>query len=480
MDFRPILYVSGILLCALAVMMAVPMVADLYVGHADWKVFMMCMLLTFFVAGLLILSNNGIEMKISHRQGFLMINVSWLLLSLFGAMPFWLSGLNISFTDSFFESVSGITTTGSTVFTGLDNMPRGILLWRSLLQWLGGVGVILMAMSIMPFLKVGGMQMFQTELSENEKVLPRTTQLASSIGAIYVFLTFLCFASYSAAGFDSFDALCHALTTISTGGFSTYDSSFSGHDTLWIEVVAITFMIVGGLPFILFLKAFRGNLKPFLKDSQVRWFLSIVAISGATLSLYLLFNKDMGVEKTLVKSLFNVISIITGTGFVSDNFSLWGGFAINLFFFLMVIGACAGSTSCGIKIFRFQVLYAVANAQVKKLLHPHGIFIPYYNGKPIPDDVPISVMSFFFLYALCFSILAVALSFVGLDFITAMSGAATSISNVGPGLGDIIGPAGTFQPLPDSAKWILCGGMILGRLEIFTVLIVFAPHFWRH
>ncbi|MCB9989330.1 MAG: TrkH family potassium uptake protein [Rhodospirillales bacterium] len=459
--------------------MFVPMAADLYIGHADWKVFMLCMLMTFFFAGLLILSNKGSEMKISHRQGFVMINISWLLLSLFGAMPFWLSGMDVSFTDAFFESVSGITTTGSTVMTGLDDMPRGILLWRSLLQWLGGVGVILMAMSIMPFLKVGGMQMFQTELSENEKALPRTAQLASSIGAIYVFLTFLNFVAYNLAGFDKFDALCHSLTTISTGGFSTYDSSFSGHDTIWIEIVAIIFMICGGLPFVLYLKTFGGNWKAFFNDTQVRWFLSIVAISSVILFSYLMINNNMGVDKSLIKSVFNAVSLMTGTGFSSDNYNLWGGFAISFFFFLMVVGACAGSTSCGIKIFRFQILYAVADTQIKKLLHPHGVFIPYYNGKPIPEGVPISVMSFFFLYALCFSIIAVLLSLTGLDFLTAMSGAATAISNVGPGLGDIIGPTGTFQPLPDTAKWILCGGMLLGRLELFTVLVMLSPHFWR-
>ncbi|MCB1557063.1 MAG: TrkH family potassium uptake protein [Alphaproteobacteria bacterium] len=463
----------------MAAMMIIPLVADLYIGHGDWKIFFLCMLLTFFFSGILILTNRGSEMKISPRQGFVMINLAWLLLSLFGALPFWLSGLNIRFVDAFFESVSGITTTGSTVFTGLDDMPRGILLWRSLLQWLGGVGVILMAMSIMPFLKIGGMQMFQTELSESEKALPRTTQLASSIGIIYLILTLLCFVAYDLAGFAPFDALCHALTTISTGGFSTHDSSFSGHDNVRIELVAILFMIAGGTPFVLFLKAARGNWRPFLRDSQFRWFLSIVLAATFLLTIYLVLTTPMPLDRVLLKSTFNIVSLLTGTGFTSDNYGLWGGFAVFAFFFIMVIGACAGSTSCGIKIFRFQVLYAVANAQVRKLIQPHGVFIPYYNGKPIPEGVPISVMSFFFLFAVCFSILALLLALTGLDFLTAMSGAATAIANVGPGLGEIIGPVGTFQPLPDSAKWVLCAGMLLGRLEIFTLLVMLSPHFWR-
>lgn len=479
MNLRPVLYIVGLVLAAMGGMMAFPMIIDLYADHSDWKVFMLCMLTTFFFSGLLILTNKGTNLSISLRQGFVMINLIWLTLSFFGALPLWFSGLKISFTDAFFESVSGITTTGSTVLTGLDYMPPGILLWRALLQWLGGVGVILMAMSIMPFLKIGGMQMFQTELSENEKALPRTAHMAQSIGLLYVALTVLNFMAYNMAGFEPFEALCHALTTISTGGFSTYDSSFSGHDTVWIELVAIIFMIAGGLPFVLYLKTLRGNWSALFNDSQVRWFLSIVTISALILIVYLMSTMHMDFEKAVIKSTFNAVSLITGTGYASDNYSLWGNFATSLFLFLMVVGACAGSTSCGIKIFRFQILHAVTHVQFKKLLHPHGVFIPYYNGHPIPEGIPVSVMSFFFLYAVCFAALTTMLSLTGLDFLTALSGAATAISNVGPGLGDVIGPAGTFTTLPDDAKWLLCGGMLLGRLELFTVLVMLYPHFWR-
>lgn len=459
--------------------MILPMMADIYFGYDDWKVFLICIVITAFFGGALILSNRGHQFNVTTRQAFLLTNTTWLILPTFGALPFWFSSLNMSVTDSFFEAMSGITTTGSTVITGLDYAPAGILFWRAILQWLGGIGIIIMAMSVLPFLKVGGMQIFRTELSESEKALPRTAQLASSIAIIYVGLTIICAFCYMGTGLEIFDAIIHAMTTISTGGFSTFDASFGHFETISPSIVCIIFMILGGIPFVLYLKAVRGNLGPLFKDSQVRWFLSIIAIATITTISYLTTQQDMPLPKAMLLSLFNVVSLITGTGFGNGDFNSWGGFAVSLFFFIMVVGGCAGSTSCGIKIFRFQVLYAVTKIQISKLLHPHGVFIPHYNGKPMPKDVPSSVMGFFFVYALGFSFLTIALSYTGLDFITSMSGAVTSISNVGPGLGPIIGPAGNFQLLPDSAKWILCVGMLLGRLELFAILVMFSPQFWK-
>lgn len=481
MDLRPVFYITGIFLCTLAASMVFPLIIDLYTGNSDWRVFALCMLITAFFGGTLIFSNHTDKrFNMTVRQAVMLTTLSWTLMALFAALPLWFSELGLSFTDAVFEAMSGITTTGSTVITGLDNSPPGLLLWRGILQWLGGIGIIVMALSVLPFLKVGGMQLFKMESSESEKALPRTAQMAKSIGIIYVGLTFLNFTAYNLAGFEPFDALCHALTTISTGGFSTYDSSFSGHDTVWIELVAIMFMIAGGLPFILYLKALRGNWMAFFRDSQVRWFLSIISVVTTVLGMYLISTMDMAADRAFIKANFNTVSLMTGTGFASDNYSLWGGFATSVFLFLMCVGACAGSTSCGIKIFRFQILYAVTRTQFKKLLHPHGVFMPRYNNNLIPEGVPSSVMSFFFLYAFCFAVLTVSLSLTGLDFLTAVSGAATSISNVGPGLGDIIGPAGTFTTLPDTSKWLLCAGMLMGRLELFTVLVMFSPQFWRH
>ena len=480
MDLRPILYIVGIFLSILAFSMSLPMAVDLYYGNPDWKVFFACIMATAFFGGTLTLTNASDKgFQITVRQAFLLTTLSWLAVALFAALPLWFCYMDLSFTDAFFEAMSGITTTGSTVIINLDDAPPGILLWRAILQWLGGIGIIIMALSVLPFLKVGGMQLFRAESSESEKALPRAAKLASSIAYIYLFLTALCTFFYHQAGLSLFDSVAHAMTTISTGGFSTFDTSFAGFDTAWIEITAIIFMILGSLPFVLYLKGVQGNWKALLTDSQVRWFLSIVAISTLTLFFYVIRITELPESEALRRAMFNVVSVMTGTGYTSADYGLWGMFAISLLFFLMVVGGCAGSTTCGIKIFRFQVLYSVANTQIKKLLHPHGVFIPHYNNKPLADDIPIAVMSFFFLYALCFALLAIALSFIGLDFLTAMSGAATSISNVGPGLGNVIGPTGTFAPLPDSAKWVLCVGMLLGRLELFTVLVMLSPHFWR-
>lgn len=479
MSLRPILYVIGVLLCILAASMSLPIMVDLALGNPDWKTFTFCMIFTAFIGGIMILSNAQDSFHLSMRQTFLLTTLSWIFLALAAAGPFALSELKMSPTDALFEAVSGITTTGSTVITGLDHTPPGILLWRAILQWLGGVGIIVMALSVLPFLKVGGMQLFKTESSENEKIMPRATQLATSIALVYLGLTVMCMAGYQFAGMGSFDAWAHAMTTIATGGFSTHDSSFANYDTPWIEINAIVFMIAGGLPFILYIRALKGKVSVLWQDSQVRSFMLIILAAIVTMVAYQIWHSEEEFAEALRRASFNVVSLITGTGYTNGNYGSWGGFAVALMFFLMVIGGCAGSTTCGIKIFRFQVLLEITATQLKQLIYPNGVFTPHYNHKALPKGIASSVMSFFFMYGLCFSLLAIALSFIGLDFLTSMSGAVTAISNVGPGLGDTIGPTGTFQPLPDSAKWIMCIGMILGRLELFTVLVLFMPTFWR-
>ncbi len=480
MDFRPILHVLGILLSILAMSMVLPMLTDLYFGSIDWRIFFLCILITAFFGGALLLSTSGHPLAIDRRQGFALIVLCWVSVSIFAALPLWLSNINLSFTDAVFEAVSGVTTTGSTVITGLDNAPPGILLWRAILQWLGGIGIILMAMSILPFLKIGGMQMFQTELSESEKVLPRATQFASTIGLIYLALTIIAIISYHIAGMTLFDAIIHAMTTLSTGGFSSHDASLQAFEQHEIHYLAILFMVLGGLPFILFLKALNGNLYPLFTDAQVKAFLGITLACIIFVSIHLINTGQANISDAIRLSSFNVVSIITGTGYTNGDFNVWGGFTTSLLLFLMMVGACAGSTTCGIKIFRFQILYAVTISQIKQLLHPSAIIIPHYNKRPIPKGASVSVMGFFFMYVLSFAFLAISLSLAGLDFVTALSGAATSISNVGPGLGEIIGPSGTFSSLPDTAKWILSVGMMLGRLELFPILVLLSPQFWKN
>ena len=459
--------------------MVVPMLVDLYYVNADWKVFFFCAFVTAYFGGTMIFTTSTKSMDLTPKSGFLMIFCCWIFLSIFSALPFWLSELDISFCDAFFESVSGLTTTGSTVLVGLDTMPKGLLIWRAILQWLGGVGIIIMAFSVLPFLKVGGMQLFKTELSESEKVIPRSADFAKSIGGIYFFLTVTCAFFYHQTGINSFDSIALAMTTLSTGGFANTDASFSNYTSYGPLIVASIFMTCSAIPYILYLKVLHGNTTAIFKDPQARLLLKILAVAITLIALFLVYNKGYDPDWSFVHSMFNTISLMTGTGYASADYGIWGTFPIVILFFLMAMGASAGSTSCGIKLFRFQVLAAMVLSQIKKLLYPNGVFIPYYAGKPISDETSASVMSFVSLYILCFVLLAIALAFTGLDFVTALSGAMTAISNVGPGFGDIIGPSGNFKPLSDASKWILATGMLLGRLELFAILVLISPHFWR-
>ena len=337
-----------------------------------------------------------------------------------------------------------------------------------------------MAITLMPIMNVGGMQLFKVSSNDNaEKILPRSKEISLRLIIIYSALTFLCGLFYKIFGMNFFDSLTHSMTTIATGGFSTSYQSMAAFAKPSVEWIAIVFMIIGSLPFVLYLQAVRGRPLSLIRDSQVRWFLVLALIIVSIVVLTVYSTQDLSSGQSLRLSAFNTISILTGTGYSTAAFDSWGPLAITIFFIIMFIGGCAGSTTCGIKIFRIQILYETAATQIRRLVQPHGILIPYYNRSPISDEVAMSVMSFFFFYVLVFIILALGLSALGLDFLTAVSGAATSISNVGPGLGPIIGPNGTFTTLPDAAKWLLSLGMLLGRLELFTILVLFAPSFWK-
>jgi trk system potassium uptake protein TrkH len=479
-DFRPILFLIGLLLSTLALAMCLPAIADAAVGHPDWSVFATAAAFTLLIGVMLSLTARSKVRNINVRQAFVLTALSWTVIPAFGALPFIFADLRLTYTDAFFEAMSGLTTTGSTVLAGLDAVPPGILLWRALLQWLGGIGIIGMAIVILPMLQVGGMQLFRMESSDSsDKVLPRATQLITYIGFVYLGMTMLCALFYWMAGMRGFDAVAHAMTTIATGGLSTHDRSIGFYTSGTVDAIAVIFMLLGSLPFVLYLRAIRGNARALWRDSQVRWFLTIAPIAVAAVTADLYVDEGYDLRNAVRYAAFNVVSVLTGTGYATTDFDAWGTFAVILLFFLMFVGGCAGSTTCGIKVFRFQVLYATAVTQIRRLLEPHGVFISYYNGKPIPYSVGDSVMGFFFLYALCFAAIAIGLGFLGLDFVTAASGAATAISNVGPGLGAIIGPSGNFAELPDAAKWLLSLGMLLGRLELFTVLVMLAPSFWR-
>ena len=480
MKFQPVINLIGLLLCTLSVFMLIPGFVDYILGDEDWAAFLASSFITLFVgAGLYLSSRENNPEHLELRQAFLLTNSAWISISLFGSLPFLFSNLNLNFIDAFFESTSGVTTTGSTIIPNLEQVSYGILLWRALLQWLGGIGIIVMAIAILPMLSIGGMQLFKTESYETpDKIIPRAAIFASGISIVYIILTSVWAFMLWLAGMPIFDSITHAMTTLATGGYSTKSESLGAFNSVNIEIIIVLGMIVGSLPFIHYLSILKNGWKNLINDQQVKWFLLILffLVSIVTFNLYI---NGQNFFSSLRVSIFNVVSIVTGTGFGTDDFSQWGGFATTLLLILMFMGGCAGSTTCGIRMARIQVLIANAKTQVLKLLTPHAVIIPYYNKKPIPESVTESVMGFFFLYILVFIIISCLLGSLGLDFMTSLSGAASAIGNVGPGLGEMIGPNGTYAEIPYLGKLILCSGMILGRLEIFAILVMFTASFWK-
>ena len=478
---KTVFFLIGILLIVLGVSMLAPYSMQVIYNENSHS-FISSSFVTIFIGILCVLANLEKDFKLNLRQTFLFSTLAWVMVAIFGSLPFVLSTMNFTFSEAFFESMSGITTTGATVITNLDNSPKSILLWRAIMQWLGGIGIVVMAITILPLLKVGGMQLFKMEGPDTtEKILPRTIEVAAIIISTYFALTFLCGLFYWIFGMTIFDSACHAMTTIATGGFSTHNDSIGFFKSSNIEIIASIFIILGSIPFISYLKFSQGNKKIFFQDVQIKGLIYLLFISITVMFLYLMFiNYESSLFDKIRISSFNVISILSGTGYVTDDFGLWGKFSLIFFLFLMFIGGCAGSTACGIKIFRLQMLLIFLKNQIKKLIYPNSVIIAKYNNQKISEDFIKSVIIFIFTFLFIFLIIAMLLSISGLDFITSISGAASSISNVGPGLGDMIGPNGNYKNLPDLSKWILTLGMLLGRLELFAVLVLFFPSFWRN
>ena len=478
---KTVFFLIGILLIVLGASMLAPYVLQVVLDEGSHS-FISASFVTIFIGILFILANLDKEFKLNLRQTFLFSSLAWVTVAVFGSLPFLLSTQNFSFSEAFFESMSGITTTGATIISDLDNSPKSILLWRAIMQWLGGIGIVVMAITILPLLKVGGMQLFKMEGPDStEKILPRTIEVATIIISTYIILTLMCGFFYWIFGMTIFDSVSHAMTTIATGGFSTHNDSIGFFKSSNIEMVASIFIILGSIPFISYLKFTQGNKKIFFQDVQIRGLIYLLLISIIIMFLYLLLiNDESSLFDKIRISSFNVISILSGTGYVTDDFGLWGKFSLIFFLALMFIGGCAGSTACGIKIFRLQMLLIFLKNQIKKIISPNSVIITKYNNQKISENFINSVIIFIFSFLFIFLIIAMLLSISGLDFITSISGAASSISNVGPGLGDIIGPNGNYKDIPDISKWILSFGMLLGRLELFAVLVLFFPSFWRN
>lgn len=478
---RAAIHIAAIFGIYLSLAMLVPAFVDFHFRNADWQVFALS---AFFTGGLSLataLATQGRGVTANARFGFLIVNLLWATTALFGAVPLMASSLELSIADAVFESVSALTTTGSTVIAGLDSLPPGLLLWRSLLQWIGGLGVIVLGLLILPFLNIGGVSYFKLESSDIEdRPFERLSVFVVSILGIYSSLTFACAIAYAAAGMSGFDAVNHAMTTLSTGGYSTHDSSFGFYgDNLPMLWIASVFMFIGGLPFsILALLAFRGRLDA-ARDPQIRGFALYILFFAIVVAAYVTVRSGTPFFESLTHSMFNFVSIITTTGYASQDYSTWGSFAVACAFIATFLGGCSGSTSGGIKAYRFIILFELMSNGLRRLVYPSSVHTVRYGDRPVDDDMQRAVVLFIASFFVIWGVATVLLAGTGLDFVTSMTGALTALTNVGPGLGDVIGPAGNFAPLPDSAKWILVLAMLLGRLEILTVLVIFAPVFWR-
>jgi len=479
-NYKTVFFTLGVLQIILGISMVIPILTQIAYSEVDSS-FIGASIISIVFGVLFFLSNLNHDKKLNLQQAFLLTALSWLSIAIFGSLPFIFSSLELSITDSFFESMSGITTTGSTIISDLELAPRSILLWRAMLQWLGGIGIIVMAITLMPIMNVGGMQLFKISSNDSsEKLLPKSKEVALRLIYVYLALTTLCAITYKIFGMSVFDSLTHSMTTIATGGFSNYNESIGYFNSLSIEISSMIFIILGSLPFIAYIKFLNGNKKIFFSDVQIKSFIKIIIFSIFLLFIYSLFQDKSFSQINIRVIFFNVISILTGTGYVTGEFDGWGNFPLIFFLSLMFIGGCAGSTTCGIKIFRIQILYLFIANQLKKIIYPKGIFLIKYDKNTVDDKFMASIISFIFLYLVIFFLITALLSLSGLDFVTSISGAATSISNVGPGLGSTIGPNGNFASLPEISKWILSIGMILGRLELFAILVLFLPSFWRN
>lgn len=479
---RTVFRTHGFLLILLSIFMLVPAVVDILDHNQDWVVFLISSFLCMFLGGILILANQNDGEKFQMKHAYFLTTTIWISISFFAALPFYFatSGYHLSMTDAMFESVSGFTTTGSTVYVKLDSAPRGILLWRSITQLIGGIGIVVLSMTVFPYLKVGGMQLFQSESSDrSDKILPRVQQVANASLAVYVLLIVLCTIAYKIGGMTTFDAINHSVATISTGGYSTHDTSFAYFESSFLQWSGTIFMILGGSPLLLFFYFVIGKKpnRPLLSQARSFWF--GICLVSTLIALWISYYLNMDFSDALRVSAFNVASIVTTTGFASADYTLWGGFIVIILYFLTIAGGCTGSTSGGIKIFRFQVMIKMLILQTKRLVKPNAIFSENIAGQKITDDVARSVGVFFILFICLFCITTIVLTLTGLDFITSLSGAATAIANVGPGFGSIIGPTGNFAPLSDPAKWMLTFAMLAGRLEIMTMLVLFTKGYWE-
>ncbi|MDA3905396.1 MAG: TrkH family potassium uptake protein [Bacteroidales bacterium] len=422
---------------------------------------------------------KSVNKSVSKKEGYLIVAFSWVVISFFGSLPFYFSGYFPSFTDAFFETISGFTTTGASILTDIESLPKGLLFWRSFTQWIGGMGIIVLSLAILPLLGIGGMQLFAAESPGPtfDKIHPKVKEIAKRLWGIYVLFTLLEVGLLMAGKMPFFDAICHSFATMATGGFSTQNDSIANYSS-YIQYVVIFFMILAGTNFSLHFYLLNGKVKQVWKNEEFRFYLGIIFVATLIISLGLIYNLELNSEKAVRDSLFQVVSIATTTGFVTTDYLVWPSVFWLILFLLFFIGGSAGSTGGGVKVTRILLLIKNSLLELKRLVHPNAIIPVRLNAKPVPQNIVIVVISFFLIYISIFALGVVILAAMGLDFISAIGVSASSLGNIGPAFGSV-GPIENYAHLPHIAKWFSSFLMLLGRLELFTILIIFSPTFWR-
>jgi len=477
MNIRAIILPIGRLLILISLMMALPALVDLFADNNDWRVFFISAILVGGAGLLATLACHGQQRPRNFREALVFVNSAWFVFSIAGAIPLYGSELDISFTDAFFESASGLTTTGSTVLTGLDTMPPGILLWRALLQWIGGIGVVALAVWLLPGLRVGGNQLFALETSEKaKKPYGHVGRFVKRLLLLYAGLTVSCTLLYAVFGMTAFQAAVHAMTTVSTGGFSTSDSSFGQFPGVSLYWIAILFMLASSIPFLYIIRSIETRSLRF--DSQILLLLALILASAFAVFYFERFVVHDTPFHMFTLALFNVTSVISTTGYAANDYLQFGAPVIAIFFMLTFFGGCSGSTAGGFKMFRIAILLSYLRILFQRMIRPHRIVDARFHRQRVSNSVLEGIFVFAILYAGTFVMFAVVYLFLQMDLETALSASITALANVGPGIGNTIGPSGTFQSLPDTAKLLLAIEMILGRLEILGGLLLLTPDFW--
>lgn len=479
-DVRPVVHAISRLAIAMGGLMMLPMATDLMRGDANWRAFLAAGAITILGGTMTALATSSRSRTLTVEQAFLLTSGLWIVLPVLGALPFMFGAPGATLTDAMFEAMSGMSTTGATAFSRLDGLPRGTHLWRGLLQWSGGLGIVVVAMIFLPVMRVGGMQFFRSEGFDTQgKIMPRAGSIALQLTEIYLLLTVACAATFAALGMGGFDAIMHALTTSSTGGFSNYDASF-GKFLGAPQVAASVFMILSSIPFVRMVQAMHGDLVPMWRDTQIRAYLAIIATLVGLIVLHqVVWLGGPADTRLLTEAVFNVTTIISGTGYFSIDVTQWGHLPFVLLIAAGLIGGCSGSTVCSIKVFRYQVLFQAVRGQLAAMQSPHRVRPLRLQGRRLDADVVHSVMAFFTMFILTFGLLIVGLALTGLHPRTALTAAWTSIANVGPAWGPEVTGNGSVADFPAPAKWLMIVGMYLGRLELITVLVVLMPRFWR-